>query len=207
MKSSIDHILWAVPDFHTGVALFRDVTGVSAAIGGRHDGFGTRNALASLGGDMYLEVIAPDTEQALEGTLGETLAQLAAPKILTVAFATSDLVEAGRRASDAGAVFDEIVAMGRTRPDGVRLEWEILRFVDDVRRASMPFLIDWKGSANPSATSAEGCALDQFTLLDPDPPGIRALLRAVGADVDIARSAAPGAVATLNTPNGKVILT
>ncbi len=207
MKVELDHLLWAAPDLDAGNALFEQISGVAPVIGGAHPGFGTRNALTSLSDAEYLEIISPDPTQDLAGTRGALIAAMTQPQMLTFALRAADLEAVAQRAQDAGLATEGPIDMSRATPEGVLLEWRVLRLADDRWPGRLPFFIDWKDAPHPARTTPGGCRLDDIYALSPDRLALRRVYDAIGCDVPVHAGATNGFVATLTGPNGKVVLT
>ena len=82
MSLRLDHFIYAGRDLDSLIADFATLTGVTPGKGGRHPGLGTRNALTSLGDDLYFELLATDPEQkaSLAGTMGGRIEALPSPR-------------------------------------------------------------------------------------------------------------------------------
>lgn len=204
--AEIDHILWAAPDLDAGSRLFAALTSVEPARGGTHPGFGTRNSLAALGDDTYLEIIAPDPEQSLAGNRGGEIAALQHPGLLTFAIRTTDLAAMRAVAERAGLSADAPFSMRRTRPDGITLAWSVLHLRHAQLGPAIPFAIDWGTSPHPARTAPRGCRLKSFVALQPEPSPLAEIYRAIGVEVEIKRAARAGLVAVLDTPKGEAVL-
>lgn len=203
--SELDHLLWAAPDLDAGMARITELTGVAPAAGGAHPGFGTRNALLSLGAS-YLEIIAPDPAQELANNRGGRIAALPGPCLLTFAVRTPDLAGFALAARRAGLPVEDPVAMSRTRPDGTRLAWTTRQAVSDAHPDLIPFAIDWQGSPHPAGTTPRGCTLVDFAALHPDPEPLAAIYAALGIPVAVRHGPQPGLAATLDVPQGRITL-
>ncbi len=151
MSAAVDHLVVGSADLDVGIGWVAERLGVAPVFGGVHDGFGTRNALLGLG-DQYLEVLAVDPDQAgASSAIVEQIGGLLVPALITVAIAKSDL--------------QNPIAMSRTRPDGVRLEWA-LEFT------STPiFFIDWKASPRPVGLP-DGGRLTSLSITTPEPEAL-----------------------------------
>jgi hypothetical protein len=205
MSVELDHILWAAPDLDKGSEAIEALTGVAPAPGGSHPGFGTRNSLLSLG-DTYLEIISPDPDQSITGNRGGRIAALNHPGLMTFAVRTSGLDAYQAAARRAAVGTRGPVEMGRTRPDGVRLDWACLYIDEPIYGEIIPFAIDWKGSPHPSASTPTGCRLVSFTVLHPKAAGLAAIYREMGIAVPVKGGARPGFLAVIDTPRGEIIL-
>ena len=192
----LDHLIVAGPDLAALVDGVAAATGVRAVPGGRHAGQGTHNALLGLGSGRYLELLAPDPEQA-GGEFRASIADLDAPALHTWCVRAGDADAVARRVGAVGAR-PRRLAMSRQGPDGVTLGWELV-FVDGHPYGGLvPFFIDWQGSPHPSATLPGGLSCDGLWLSHPDAAGLRTLLTGLGAlagEVDVALGDAPGLAA------------
>ncbi|MDG1266003.1 MAG: VOC family protein [Ilumatobacter sp.] len=185
MRSSdmavIDHLVLAVPDLDAAIADFELSYGVRPAIGGRHQGLGTHNALISFG-ESYLELIAPDPSQPdPDSPRPFGVDDIDAPRLATFAVRPDTengetveiLIAACQAAShDTGP----LVSMSRQAPDGSVLTWR-LTFPTMTHDGLVPFLIDWGGTVNPAATAPGGVSLIELSGATSDPAGANAVLR------------------------------
>jgi hypothetical protein len=208
-REAVDHLLLGVSDRDAGIAWLEDRIGVRAAIGGSHPGRGTRNALVSLGGRRYLEILAPDPTQT-GGVERSDLKALTTPRLITWAAATNDLDEVAKGARSAGQQFEGPRDGSRATPDGRMLRWRTLNptsqlAVDGIN--PIPFFIEWAADAvHPSRDSPSGCELLAFGIEHPDPEWVTATLRAFGIDAVVRLAKEPALTAKLKTPEGTLDL-
>ena len=205
-----DHLLLGVPDLDRGIAWVEQTTGVKAAIGGSHPGRGTRNALLSLGGRQYLEIIAPDPGQTTYAFQID-LHKLRAPQLVNWAAASTGLDALATRASAAGQRLAGPRDGSRVTPSGATLKWRSLGVIHDLAAADVdpiPFFIEWAaGTPHPSESAPKGCALESLSIEHPKPEAILAVLKAFDIDASVKTAAAPRLRAGLRTPKGTVVLT
>ena len=203
--SAVDHLLLGVSDLDRGMAWVEEKSGVRAVVGGSHPGVGTRNALLSLGGRRYLEIIAPDPAQnAL--TLRIDLRALTEPRLITWAAATRDIDALAKKAREAGLRTEGPQPGSRKRPDGTILRWRTLGLKVDLAADGVdpiPFFIEWASdSRHPSTDSPEGCELESLEIEHPKAAEVNGLLSKMGIDA-AANSRAPARIrATVKTPKG-----
>jgi Glyoxalase-like domain len=205
VRPTIDHLVYATPDFD-GTVAWLDDHGVALGPGGPHGwGLGTRNFLTDLGGGSYLEAIGPDAEQpepAAPRPFG--IDELSDARLVTWAARVAHLAGAMKDAAKAGYELSGPQPMSRRRPDGVLLEWE-LAFPPD-GDGVVPFLIDWRDSPHPAGTVVQGARLTSLRAVHPDPGLVSARLRAIGQTLDVAAGDAPGLTAVLATPSGNAVV-
>ncbi len=198
----VDHLVYAVSDLEKGVRSLAE-RGLRAEPGGRHEGLGTHNALLALGGGAYLEIIAPDPSQpapARPRPFG--LDGLREGRLVTWAGNAPDLDERVAAARAAGFDPGPIVAMSRTRPDGVRLSWRLTLRAEPAGDGLVPFLIDWGDTPSPAQTSPAGAKLLELWGEHPDPASVRRSLAALGSSLRVERGAAPRLRARLELAGG-----
>lgn len=201
----LDHLMWACSDLDSGVAQIRELTGVEAELSGSHRGLGTRNALLSLGEACYLEIIAPDPEQPLEGNFGGRLSQLSGPGLLSFAMANRNLEGLRKQLAESGFTLSDVTRTTRDTASGESLEWDLL-FVQGITGA--PFYIDWLECVHPALTSPAGCQIKHLSI---EVENLTAFQRLTGGASELVTikpgsEASPVLRAEIRSPKGDVVL-
>jgi len=209
VRESVDHLLLGARDLDEGIAWLDARTGVKAQPGGSHPGVGTRNALVSLGGRQYLEIIAPDPGQSTFN-FNIDLRALSAPRLVTWAVSTPDADAAAAAARRHGLEVFGPRDGSRTRPDGSVLQWRSAGVRTSFAEAGVdpvPFFIEWASSSHhPSSDAPSGCRLVDVAIAGPDPVKLEAVLANLGVAARVAKAAHARLSATLDTPKGRVTL-
>ncbi|TAL38338.1 VOC family protein [Phenylobacterium sp.] len=188
---ALDHILFGAPDLEVGV---REVTarlGATPAPGGVHPTMGTTNALLSLGGGVYLEVLAPAPGHTELRGFGQQLAGLETPALVNWAARASDLEAVAAAATAAGLAPLGPVPGSRRTESGDLLEWRMLLIGGHDFGTFIPFFIDWGATPHPSITSPTGPRLVRFSVAHPRAAELAGLYRALGLEIEVAEDASP----------------
>jgi Glyoxalase-like domain len=205
----VDHLLLGVADLDRGIEWVEQRTGVRAAIGGSHPGAGTRNALLSLGGGQYLEIIAPDPAQSTY-TFRMDLKSLTEPRLVSWAAKAADIEAVAKRGRAAGLEMNGPRDGSRVRPDGKTLKWKTLAAassfaVDGID--PVPFFIEWAaGTVHPSQDAPSGCSLRSFEIEHPRAAAVAETLKKAGLEIVVRQTAAASLVAAIDTRKGPVTL-
>lgn len=203
----LDHIVYAVPDVPAAVENLAQRLGVRPAMGGKHSGIGTHNALLSLRETSYLEIIGPDPDQPPPPLPRPfDLDSTPEPRLRTWMAKATNLEQQVENARRLGYDAGTITPMSRTLPDGSRIEWSLAIPPQPLGDWLVPILIEWRTDRHPAKTSPQGCTLVELYGEHPRPETIRPILNALGVTLDIRQAATPGLVAILATPKGRVIL-
>jgi hypothetical protein len=207
--SAVDHLLLGIGDLDRGIAWVKTRSGVKAVVGGSHPGGGTRNALLSLGGRRYLEILAPDPAQSAYN-FPIDVRKLIEPRLITWAAGTTDIEATAKRARQSRYETFGPRAGSRTRPDGKVLEWKILGVPNKLGRDGVepiPFFIEWAaGSLHPSEDSPKGCELQSLEIHHPDPVAVTEMLKKLGIEADVKQAERAQLRAGLAAPKGAVVL-
>lgn len=150
----IDHVILAVNDLDKGVAQFKSMTGIEPVYGGVHPNSFTHNALVSLSGNTYLEIIAPRPDAQ---NVPEEFKKYDSLTPWGWAINTKNIEDTKERMKAYGFVSSENQPGSRSKPDGTLLSWTTFVLQD---QRDFPFFIEWgKGVVHPSTTSPKGCVL------------------------------------------------
>ncbi|MGA0173252.1 MAG: VOC family protein [Phycisphaerales bacterium] len=204
--NAFDHLIWSVPELEVGIDDLERRLGVRAAIGGRHAKWGTHNALLSLGGHRYLEILANDPK-APDHREPFGLSRRDLPAI-THWMAACRLPKAAEVARARGFEAGEVEQFGREKPDGTRIEWRLATRLDLPGDGLVPTLIDWLGAeerVHPARSAPAGLELAGFRGEHPEPERVRPMLDALRIDFAIDRGPVPRLRAAIRRADGVVV--
>jgi hypothetical protein len=208
MTLRLDHFIYAGRDLDSMSAQFEHLTGIAPGRGGRHPGLGTHNALASLGRDVYFELLAvdPEQKQSLEGTMGGRIDALPFPRLFAYMLKGRDL-ELHKKVLAQSGIGADLFDASRATPDGRTLKWRLLVPHDNPFGDFVPKFIDWLDTPHPATTSVTGCTFNSFEIGHPDAPRLNALLAALGTTLSVELADRPCFRLRVETPNGMVNFT
>jgi hypothetical protein len=206
---AFDHLLLGVSDLDHGIDWFERRARVRAVVGGVHPGRGTRNALASLGGDHYLEIIAPDPAQATADSQYQ-LSTLTEPRLINFAVKTTDIDSTAASLRRAGVQTIGPMDGSRRTASGALLRWKALRVESKFRSGEInpiPFFIEWAGdSTHPSKDAPTGCTIEDLRFEHPQADELKSALRSMGLEANVATADRARIIAIIQTPNGRLEL-
>ncbi len=203
----IDHLVFATKDVDATVHDLARRLGVQAAAGGRHLGYGTRNALLSLGEGCYLEIIGPDSGQPHPiGGYWYGIDNIERPRLVTWTARVEHIERVAAHAHGTGYETGDVHKVFRETPDGHQLSWR-LTIPTGAGDGLVPNLIEWdEGCPHPSDTAPTGLTLIELRGYHPAPESVTPMLDALGVDFEIHVGERPRLVALLETPYGPVEL-
>ena len=208
-KDAVDHLLLGISDLDRGIEWVEKMTGVRPVKGGTHPGRGTQNALISLGGRRYLELLAPDPAQRTY-SFAIDVRGLNEPRLITWAAATSNVDAVAKRARESGFKLLGPIDGSRARPDGKILKWKTLLAINSLGLQGVepiPFFIEWSAeTVHPSQDSPKGCTLQSFELEHTDATGLNDALRKLGIEAKVKSAKVARLIAVIKTPKGEVRL-
>ena len=209
VRDVFDHLLFGVSDLDHGIDWFRQRAGVAAATGGIHPGRGTRNALVSLGGVHYLEIIAPDPAQSVKDRQYQ-LSTLTEPRLINFAVRTNDMDATVTSLRASGVQMIGPSDGSRRTPSGELLRWKTLGVVSNFQAGEVnpiPFFIEWaNNSAHPSKSAPAGCVIEDLRFEHPRGDELGVALRAIGLDAKVTKADHARIIAILQTPRGRLQL-
>jgi len=210
LLKTFDHLLFGISDLDRGVAWVGKHMGVRAVVGGVHPGRGTRNALVSLGGPHYLEIIAPDPAQKAAGRPSYPVEGLTEPRIITFAVRTNDIFATAASLREAGVLAIGPTDGSRRTPSGELLRWRTLQLESGFRSDNIdpiPFFIEWASdSTHPSKNAPSGGVIEELRLEHPRADELAAAFWGMGLEAKVTQADHARIIAVVQTLKGRIEL-
>jgi hypothetical protein len=180
---------------------------VRPVLGGRHPGFGTHNALVSLGPRTYLEIISPDPGLPRPDR-GVLLFddERRASRLATWVVRAEPIEEAATAMRAAGFDLAGIHSGSRETPDGTVLSWRLTDPYAPRLGGAVPFLIAWGDTPHPAGAAPWAGKLVRLRIEHTEPGRVREALQVLGLEVGVELADQFRMVATIETAKGVVEL-
>jgi Glyoxalase-like domain len=219
----LDHLVVLAASLADGMRWCENALGITPGPGGEHALMGTHNRLSSIASPAfplaYLEIIAINSGASYGRAMGEnrwfdmdnTELQLqleqTGPRLAHWVARTAQAQAALQAWTALGLDRGKVIEASRMTAQGP-LDWKIT-VRDDGQRlffGTLPTLIEW-GHTHPARSMApSGITLLALQAFHPRPEALRAAYQAIGLTGVDASQGPPNLVATLQTPQGVVVL-
>jgi hypothetical protein len=203
----IDHLVYATPDVDQTMHDLSELFGVTAIKGGQHPQWGTRNALLSLGPQMYLEIMGPDaslSDPKMKRPFD--IDKLHRPRLAAWVCRSADLEKTVTVAKQAGVDLGTVQSGKRSRPDGGVLSWTMTDLMTNRENGIVPYFINWGRSVHPARNAPSGCTLRDLRAEHPNPNHIVSIFRVLDLDLRVDYGKGTALIAAFTTPKGLVEL-
>ena len=202
----LDHLIITAPTREEGMDYVEERLGLRPVIGGQHPQWGTHNALLSLGGETYLEVVAPDPSLPAPPR-GRWLQECYAfpPRLATWVLRAEEIDVLHASARKKGLLLGDIQAGSRTRPDGTQLSWRLTDPYAFPLQGALPFLIAWGDTPHPAHGLPHVGDLQKMQIIHPEPTRVRHYLDVLGVKLPVVEGLTCTLRATIHTLNGKEV--
>jgi len=208
MLNSIDHIVYAVPDFNQAINDLEEKLGIRPEPGGRHLLRGTKNALVNLGNRCYLEILARDPENdKFMGQRWMGIDLISQPSITRWAINSSSIEKDNTLLQKYQADLGQISEGERKTTEGETLKWKMTLPLPAPEIDIIPFLIDWSFSDfHPTQNLKEGCILKDIFLFHPDPDSVQRVFDQMGMDISVQKDIQTAIKIKIESINGTILL-
>ena len=197
----IDHIIVGISGLKKGMDQFEKLSGVRPSFGGEHPGYGTHNALVSLGENIYLEIIS--TKPGIKNIFFKDSPELTP---LGWAASTDNITRLKEKLLAKGFKTTDPVKSSRFQQNGSKLEWKTV-FISEPEIKGAPFFIEWsKRSVHPAETAAKGCKLKSLELYTSDAEKLKELLKELDLNIKVTNSSSTAVKITMKCPKGDILL-
>lgn len=203
----IDHLIITAPTREEGMDYIEERLGIRPVITGQHPQWGTHNALLSLGGEIFLEVIAPDRSLPIpeRGRLFSDCYEQP-PRLATWVQRAEQIEEVRHRALASGLHLGAIQTGHRTRPDGTQLSWRLTDPYAFPLQGALPFLIAWGDTPHPAHSLPHVGDLQELHIMHPEPDRVRHYLDVLDIDLPVTEGLNCRLQATIRTTDGEEVV-